>query len=85
MKVLVPVKRVVDFNVKVRVKSDGSGVELANVKMSMNPFDEIAVEEAIRLKEAGKPPKSSRFRSAQRKPLKPSAPRWPWAPIAASS
>jgi len=54
MKILVPVKRVVDFNVKVRVKSDGSGVELANVKMSMNPFDEIAVEEAIRLKEAGK-------------------------------
>ena len=54
MKVLVPVKRVVDFNVKVRVKPDGSGVDLANVKMSMNPFDEIAVEEAIRLKEAGK-------------------------------
>ena len=54
MKILVPVKRVVDFNVKVRVKSDGSGVELANVKMSMNPFDEIAVEEAIRQKEAGK-------------------------------
>src|ERR1044072_5607844 len=54
MKVLVAVKRVVDFNVKVRVKSDGSGVELANVKMSMNPFDEIAVEEALRLKEAGK-------------------------------
>jgi electron transfer flavoprotein beta subunit len=53
MKVLVPVKRVVDFNVKIRVKADGSGVELANVKMSMNPFDEIAVEEAIRLKEAG--------------------------------
>jgi len=53
MKVLVPVKRVVDFNVKVRVKSDGSGVETANVKMSMNPFDEIAVEEAIRLKESG--------------------------------
>ena len=53
MKVLVPVKRVVDFNVKVRVKADGSGVETANVKMSMNPFDEIAVEEAIRLKEAG--------------------------------
>jgi electron transfer flavoprotein beta subunit len=51
MKVLVPVKRVVDFNVKIRVKSDGSGVELGNVKMSMNPFDEIAVEEAIRLKE----------------------------------
>jgi electron transfer flavoprotein beta subunit len=54
MKILVPVKRVVDFNVKIRVKSDGSGVELANVKMSMNPFDEIAVEEAIRLKEKGK-------------------------------
>jgi electron transfer flavoprotein beta subunit len=54
MKVLVPVKRVVDYNVKIRVKSDGSGVELANVKMSMNPFDEIAVEEAIRLKEQGK-------------------------------
>ncbi|MCC6140760.1 MAG: electron transfer flavoprotein subunit beta/FixA family protein [Nitrospira sp.] len=54
MKILVPVKRVIDYNVKVRVKSDGSGVELANVKMSMNPFDEIAVEEAIRLREAGK-------------------------------
>jgi electron transfer flavoprotein beta subunit len=53
MKVLVPVKRVVDYNVKVRVKPDGSGVDLANVKMSMNPFDEIAVEEAIRMKEAG--------------------------------
>jgi electron transfer flavoprotein beta subunit len=54
MKVLVPVKRVVDFNVKVRVKSDGTGVDIANVKMSMNPFDEIALEEATRLKEAGK-------------------------------
>jgi electron transfer flavoprotein beta subunit len=54
MKILVPVKRVVDFNVKIRVKADGSGVELGNVKMSMNPFDEIAVEEAIRLKEQGK-------------------------------
>ncbi len=53
MKVLVPVKRVVDYNVKVRVKADGTGVDLANVKMSMNPFDEIAVEEAVRLKEAG--------------------------------
>ena len=53
MKVLVPVKRVVDYNVKIRVKPDGSGVELANVKMSMNPFDEIAVEEALRLREAG--------------------------------
>jgi len=53
LKILVPVKRVVDYNVKVRVKSDGSGVDIANVKMSMNPFDEIAVEEAVRLKEAG--------------------------------
>ena len=53
MKVLVPIKRVVDYNVKIRVKSDNSGVELSNVKMSMNPFDEIAVEEAIKLKEAG--------------------------------
>ena len=54
MKVLVPVKRVIDYNVKVRVRPDGSGVDLANVKMSINPFDEIAVEEAVRLKEAGK-------------------------------
>ena len=54
MKIIVPVKRVVDYNVKIRVKGDGSGVELANVKMSMNPFDEIAVEEALRLREAGK-------------------------------
>jgi len=54
MKILVPVKRVIDYNVKPRVKSDGSGVDLANVKMSMNPFDEISIEEAIRLKEAGK-------------------------------
>jgi electron transfer flavoprotein beta subunit len=53
LKILVPVKRVVDYNVKIRVKADGSGVDLANVKMSMNPFDEIAVEEAVRLKEAG--------------------------------
>ena len=53
MKILVAVKRVVDYNVKIRVKSDNSGVDLANVKMSMNPFDEIAVEEAVRLKEAG--------------------------------
>ena len=53
MKVLVPVKRVVDYNVKVRVKADGSGVDIANVKMAINPFDEIAVEEAVRLKEAG--------------------------------
>ena len=54
MKIVVPVKRVVDYNVKIRVKPDGTGVDLANVKMSMNPFDEIAVEEALRLKEAGK-------------------------------
>src|ERR1700761_6951249 len=54
MKALVAVKRVIDYNVKVRVKPDGSGVDLANVKMSMNPFDEIAVEEAVRLKEKGK-------------------------------
>ena len=54
MKIIVPVKRVVDYNVKIRVKADGSGVDLANVKMSMNPFDEIAVEEALRIKEAGK-------------------------------
>src|SRR6202789_2032460 len=53
MKIIVPVKRVVDYNVKVRVKSDGSGMETAGVKMSMNPFDEIAVEEAVRLKEGG--------------------------------
>src|ERR1700704_7146772 len=53
MKILVTVKRVIDFNVKVRLKPDGSGVETANVKMSMNPFDEIAVEEAVRIKEAG--------------------------------
>src|SRR5512143_393019 len=53
MKILVPVKRVVDYNVKVRVKSDGTGVDIANVKMSMNPFDEIAIEEAVRLKEKG--------------------------------
>ena len=54
MKILIPVKRVIDYNVKVRVKSDSSGVDLANVKMSMNPFDEIALEEAIRIKEAGR-------------------------------
>ena len=53
MKILVPVKRVLDYNVKARVKADGSGIDLANCKMSMNPFDEIAVEEALRLKEAG--------------------------------
>ena len=84
MKVLVPVKRVVDYNVKVRVKSDGSGVELANVKMSMNPFDEIAVEEALRLKEAGKATEVVVVSIGPRRPRRPSAPRSPWAPTAAS-
>ena len=68
MKILVPVKRVVDYNVKIRVKADGSGVELANVKMSMNPFDEIAVEEALRLKEAGKATEVVVCRSARPRP-----------------
>ena len=85
MKVLVAVKRVVDYNVKVRVKADGSGVETANVKMSMNPFDEIAVEEAIRLKESGQGERdgrglAGRAPSARRR----SAPRSRWAPTAAS-
>jgi electron transfer flavoprotein beta subunit len=84
MKILVPVKRVVDYNVKIRVKSDGSGVELANVKMSMNPFDEIAVEEALRLKEKGQATRSFACRSARRRPPKPFAPGSPWAPTAAS-
>jgi electron transfer flavoprotein beta subunit len=82
MKVLVPVKRVVDYNVKVRVKSDQTGVDIANVKMSMNPFDEIAVEEAVRLKEKGAATEvvvvscgSARRRCALR---------WPSAPIAVS-
>jgi electron transfer flavoprotein beta subunit len=80
MKVLVPVKRVVDANVKVRVKADGSAVELANVKMAMNPFDEIAVEEAIRLKEAGKARRDRRRldRSSSRRRRR-CAPRSPWA------
>jgi electron transfer flavoprotein beta subunit len=63
MKVLVAVKRVVDYNVKVRVKADGSGVDTANVKMSMNPFDEIAVEEAVRMKEKGVATRSSPSRA----------------------
>jgi hypothetical protein len=84
MKVLVPVKRVIDYNVKVRVKADGSGVDLANVKMSMNPFDEIAVEEAIRLKEAGKARRSSPSRSASRRRRRRCAPRSPWARTARS-
>ena len=67
MKILVPVKRVVDFNVKIRVKADGSGVELANIKMSMNPFDEIAVEEAIRRRSSrSQSPKSSKLSSMRR-------------------
>ena len=66
MKVLVPVKRVIDYNVKVRVKADETGVELANVKMSMNPFDEISIEEAIRLKEAGTVGSFQGFKSARR-------------------
>ncbi len=85
MKILVPVKRVVDYNVKVRVKADGSGVDLANVKMSMNPFDEIAVEEAVRLKEKPAwPPRWSPSPAAWRRARKPCAPRWPSAPTAAS-
>ena len=83
MKILVPVKRVVDYNVKVRVKSDKSGVDLANVKMSMNPFDEIAIEEAVRLKEAGVATEviavsCGVFRSARKR----CAPRWRSVPIA---
>jgi electron transfer flavoprotein alpha/beta subunit len=77
MKILVPVKRVVDYNVKVRVKADGTGVETAGVKMSMNPFDEIAIEEAVRLKEKG-------VASACQRARRRSAPRSRWAPIAAS-
>jgi hypothetical protein len=84
MKVLVCVKRVVDFNVKIRVKADGSGVDLANVKMSMNPFDEIAVEEAIRCARPARPARWSRSPSARSNPRRPSAPRSPWAPTAAS-
>ena len=84
MKILVPVKRVVDFNVKIRVKPDGSGVELANIKMSMNPFDEIAVEEAIRLKEAGKATEIVAVSIGPAQPPRPSAPRSRWAQTAGS-
>src|ERR1044072_2421732 len=70
MKIVVPVKRVVDKDIKIRVKADGSGVELANVKMSMNPFDEIAVEEAIRLKEAGKATESLPVSTGPHQPSK---------------
>ena len=85
MKILVPVKRVIDYNVKIRVKADGSGVELANVKMSMNPFDEIAVEEGLRLREKGVASESCSYRSARRRRRKRSAAAWRWAPTAASS
>ena len=76
MKILVAVKRVVDFNVKVRVKADGTGVDTANVKMSMNPFDEIAVEEAVRLKERAWRPRSSPCPAARRSARRRCAPRW---------
>ena len=84
MKILVPVKRVIDYNVKIRVKADGSGVELANVKMSINPFDEIAVEEAIRIKEKGQARRSWRCRLEPRKLPRRSARPWRWALTAAS-
>ena len=85
MKVLVPVKRVIDYNVKVRVKADQTGVETANVKMSMNPFDEIAVEEAIRLREAGYGHRDSgRIYWSWPTARRPSAPHSPWGPTAAS-
>ena len=78
MKALVAVKRVVDYNVKVRVKADGSDVDIGNVKMSMNPFDEIAVEEAVRLKEAGKVSEIVAVSLGGKKLL------WPWVPTAPS-
>ena len=84
MKILVAVKRVVDYTVKIRVKPDGSGIELANVKMSMNPFDEIAVEEAVRLKEKGGATEVVVVSSARRRRRRRSAPRSPSAPTAAS-
>ena len=84
MKILVPTKRTADSNVKVRVKSDGSGVELAGVKMSMYPFDEIAVEEAIRLKEAGKATEIVCVSIGPAPARRPSAPGLPWVPTEAS-
>jgi electron transfer flavoprotein alpha/beta subunit len=85
MKVLVPVKRVIDYNVKIRVKSDQTGVETANVKMSMNPFDEISVEEAIRLKEAGTAEEVIVVSiGPQQCQERPSARPWRWAPTAES-
>ncbi len=80
MRILVPVKRVVDYNVKIRVKPDGTGVELANVKMSMNPFDEISVEEALRLKEAGKAAEVVVVSIGPPRRKKRFAPHSPWAP-----
>jgi hypothetical protein len=84
MKVLVPVKRVVDYNVKVRVKSDNTGVDIANVKMSMNPFDEIAVEEAVRLKEKGVVTEVIAVSCGEPSARKPCAPPWPLVPTAPS-
>ena len=84
MKVLVPVKRVVDHNVKIRVKGDGSGVDLANVKMSINPFDEIALEEAVRLKEAGVASEILVVSIGPARRRTSCAPPWPWARTAPS-
>ena len=84
MKVLVAVKRVVDYNVKVRAKADGSDVDLNNVKMAINPFCEIAVEEAVRLKEAGTPLKSLPFPSVTKAVRSRSVLHWLWALIGAS-
>lgn len=80
MKVLVPVKQVIDYNVKVRVRSDQSGVDLDNVKMPMNPFDEISVEEAVRMKEAGTVTEIVVVSAGPSKPKKRSVQRSPWAP-----
>jgi len=85
MKVLVGVKRVVDYNVRIRVKPDGSGVLTDGVKMSMNPFDEIAVEEAIRLRERGHATSWSPSASARRRCRSSCARRWPWAWTAPST
>ncbi len=85
MKIVVPAKRAVDYNVKIRVKADGSGVELSNVKMSMNPFDEIAIEEALRIKEAGKADEVIVVSIGPAQAARQFAPDWRWAPTAASS
>ena len=83
MKILVTAKRVVDYNVKIRVRGDGSGVDLTNVKMSINPFDEIAVEEAVRLREAGKASEIVVVSIGPQQAVETIRTRWPWAPIAA--